>query len=118
DWPRFRFQLECVAEVAMPNMKDRVGEKFGKLTVSRFIGGENYAYKWECTCTCGNTVVVRYSNLRSGKTTSCGCQKEELLRQQKTTHGMSDTQEYWIWRGIIKRCTDPNDKGWEHYGQR
>lgn len=58
-------------------------QRFGKLVVNKYIKSEN---KWECTCDCGNTTKVYSANLRSGDTTSCGCEahkykvsKEQLL---------------------------------------
>ena len=50
------------------------GQRFGKLvavrpTEKRFAG----SVMWECQCDCGSTVLRRASNLRCGKTRSCGC---------------------------------------------
>lgn len=43
--------------------------KFGRLTAIRYLGKS----KWECSCECGNTYVATASNLKTGKTKSCGC---------------------------------------------
>ena len=46
----------------------------------------------------------------------------EARRQQcierNTTHGMSKLPEYKVWKGMKKRCYNPNDKRYEHYGER
>ena len=34
------------------------------------------------------------------------------------THGMSNTREHAIWRGIIQRCTNPNNTAFQYYGGR
>lgn len=50
------------------------GHTFGRLSVSRLDGrapdGSNL---WLCVCECGTECRVRATNLRSGKTRSCGC---------------------------------------------
>lgn len=64
------------------NFKDLTGQKFGRLTViKRIIDKENevksHTTFWECRCDCGNTIVVRASNLKNGNTMSCGCYHKE-----------------------------------------
>lgn len=56
-------------------LKDWVGKRFGMLTVLSYAGKEKGFHIWHCRCDCGNTVDVRQSNLQSGWTTSCGCQR-------------------------------------------
>lgn len=57
---------------------DLTGQRFGKLTVlerSKSIkeaSGQSRT-TWLCQCDCGNTVIVKTINLRSGDTQSCGC---------------------------------------------
>lgn len=53
----------------MTARKDRTGERFGKLTVLRELGGG----KILCRCDCGNEKVINRSNVISGKVKSCGC---------------------------------------------
>ena len=50
------------------------------------------------------------SNVRSGAIASCGC--------SRFVHGMSETSEFCIWAGMLKRCTNPNDPGYVWYGAR
>ena len=44
------------------------GETYGKLTAINYMGNS----MWECLCECGNTKVARYTDLKLGKTTTCG----------------------------------------------
>lgn len=64
----------------MPKAIDLTGQKFGKLTVIEkdkpyYTSGGHKQVKWLCKCECGNVVSVTSANLRSGNTTSCGCNK-------------------------------------------
>lgn len=58
-----------------PPLKDWVGKRFGMLTVLSYAGKQKGFHIWHCQCDCGNIVDVRQSNLQSGWTTSCGCQR-------------------------------------------
>ena len=63
---------------------DLVGQRFTKLNVISeaqtiiTIGGSKKR-KFICKCDCGKTLRVDYSELRSGKTKSCGCIRAERL---------------------------------------
>lgn len=56
----------------MPAFVDLTGRRFGHLVVIRrsSLPGK---VSWECLCDCGNTSIVSASNLKSGRTESCGC---------------------------------------------
>lgn len=57
----------------------KVGDKFGRLEVIKFVGKDkNYHKFWICRCACGNTKIINGSNLLNGQTKSCGC----LLREK------------------------------------
>jgi hypothetical protein len=89
---------------------------FGRLTVLRFSfrkGGNRF---WKCRCECGNEVDVKTGSLRSGNTRSCGCIAKEILSKRCTVHGLSHTDEHNIWKGIIRRCSNKNDKAYPKYG--
>lgn len=50
----------------------------GRLTViERGPNGPHGHARWWCKCTCGKRVLVAGSQLRSGKTKSCGCLRDE-----------------------------------------
>lgn len=61
--------------------KDITGLVFGRLTVVSYAGlssGKHPTAQWLCRCSCGNTKIVRRSNLKCKSTQSCGCfQKEQ-----------------------------------------
>lgn len=66
----------------MPKKIDLTGQKFGRLTV---LHEENprttKEIKWTCQCDCGKIVNIRGYDLRSGKTQSCGCLRNERIRE-------------------------------------
>lgn len=72
-----------------------IGYRFGRLTV---IEETSTSCRWKCQCDCGNIHEATSSNLRGGKTKSCGCLKRELVskmqRRTHTTHGLTGTREY------------------------
>lgn len=102
---------------------DLTGMRFGRLTVLNDEGmAKNKHYQWKCRCDCGNITIVGMSNLKSGTTSSCGCLQSEKTRERNrklcTTHGLSNTLIYSIWRAMIARCTNPNNNSYHDYGKR
>lgn len=61
--------------------KDRTGEKFGELTLIKYIGDR----KWRCKCSCGNETTVSIYNLLNGKTISCGHVQRQLASERCKT---------------------------------
>lgn len=59
--------------------KDITGMRFGSLVAIKPIGRKgapgNYKRLWLCLCDCGNYIKVTLSDLVSGNTQSCGCNK-------------------------------------------
>ena len=80
---------------AIANPNDIIGNKYGKLTVDKYIGikqsGRNRNHLYECHCDCGNTGIIAFRNaLLKGDKKSCGCAhkdaglsiKENLIGQR------------------------------------
>ena len=65
-------------------MKDIIGKRFGKLTVIERAGKVGTVQLIRCKCDCGNETIVRYPNLTSGTTTSCGCYKRLKTSERRT----------------------------------
>lgn len=56
------------------------GDRYGSLTVIEELEPHinpsgRKVRRFKCLCECGNTTVVNLNNLRSGKSSSCGCHK-------------------------------------------
>lgn len=103
---------------------DLTGLVFGRLTVVCEADKRNKAgsVHWKCVCSCeGKIIEVASRSLRVGTTKSCGClQRENIARVIKSNivHGMCYTRVYYIWRHMVGRCTNPNDKKYPSYGGR
>lgn len=98
----------------MAKLKDLIGQRFSRLLVVEHAHSINYRHSWSCRCDCGKTVVALGSNLRTGKTRSCGC----LMKGCNSTHGLSRLPEYAVWSTMIQRCTNKNNKRYHCYGGR
>lgn len=93
---------------------DLTGQRFGRLTVLRFVPSETPHSYWLCKCDCGNDTLVRGTHLLQSHVTSCGC----LFMQQHYKHGGSYTRIYNIWEGMKSRCYNKNHKSYQRYGGR
>jgi hypothetical protein len=63
-------------------------------------------------CKCGAETIKNAGMVRRGQTRSCGCLRVATFQ----THGLSRHPLYHIWKGILRRCENPQDPGYEHYG--
>lgn len=67
-------QRESAANTGHKNVKNLIGQRFGKLVVLNLTGfSETNKAIWHCRCDCGRETNVRACNLISGNTSSCGC---------------------------------------------
>lgn len=106
--------------------KDMTGKKFGRITVIGFnslkITPGAKTYLWDCRCVCGKEVIVRYGDLVSCRTRSCGCLQRESTIARFTRHGFAPQSGshpfYLCWRNIIARCLYPNNVSYPWYGAR
>jgi len=109
--------------VARAKLKDRTGERYGRLTAVSYVGYKNSQAFWKCKCDCGNEVIVNTDSLRRGVTNSCGCLRKEITSATRYVHGHTTkkqraTPEYMIWTAMKKRCLNPNDRAYPDYGGR
>lgn len=95
-------------------------EKYGRLLIIRpIVMPDDDRKRFLCRCDCGTETVVFAENLYSGHTRSCGCLKREIIKDgAHKTHGLSNTRIYRIWKGMRKRCRNPNDSNYSRYGGR
>ena len=93
------------------------GEKFGMLTAIRYSRtGYNWAKYWDFICECGTEKEILVSNVKKGKTKSCGCLAKKT--KSRLTHGMRRTPEYGCFTGMKSRCYNPKVKTYPYYGGR
>jgi Fe2+ or Zn2+ uptake regulation protein len=101
------------------NINDITNEKYGKLTVKRYLGLDDHNQAiWYCECDCGGNRNVRTSKLKSGEVISCGCTNYSMSKENSTTHGMTHTSIFSIWGGMKARCDNPNHVAYNGYGGR
>jgi hypothetical protein len=100
-------------------VKDRAGEKYGRLTVllrapNKVEPSGAVRAMWKCVCECGNSLTVSGHALSKGHTKSCGC----LMKEKEPKHGMARTLAYRRWVSMVQRCTNPNNPRFKDYGGR
>ena len=72
----------------MSKLIDLSGKRFGRLNVIERYGtyvspaDESKAVTWLCRCDCEAKTVVLGSNLKSGRSQSCGCLRREKLKER------------------------------------
>lgn len=99
----------------MAKRQDLTGQRFGRLTVIGFSHTDNCGRSyWRCLCDCGGENTVRRDALTRKQSQSCGCYNKESA----TTHDMSDTNIYYVWRSILTRCYDKKSNTFKYYGGR
>lgn len=81
----------------MRKLKNRVGERFGRLTVLDLYR-ENNVTRAECICDCGNPAVIRTADLTNGHTKSCGCLSIEYFRKIKQPTAQTNSQRRGLGR--------------------
>lgn len=102
----------------------QIGQKFNLLTVADYAGKSGHSHYWWLKCTCGKDVRTTPFALVKGKVKSCGkkgCRDHTHLLKHGESHsarGGHATREYQIWKGMRRRCLDPNEKQFKDYGGR
>ena len=91
------------------NWKDSAGMRFGRLTVTEFIGtNRNGQAMVNCLCSCGTSKDILASSLKGGLTQSCGCFRIEKTTERVLTHGHSrngrPARILAIYRAMLNRC--------------
>lgn len=104
----------------MPKAVDYLGLRFTRLLVKeRAPNTKQGASAWYCDCDCGKTkVYARSTDLRRGDSQSCGCATGKLIAVANTTHGMSRTRLYKVWRAMHDRCYNKQVEHYPLYGAR
>lgn len=93
---------------------DISGRRYGRLVVLR-RSGTCYPIRWNCKCDCGNTKVVRGTELKCGNTKSCGCIQ---MTQNGAARRGRQIPEYAIYCAAKSRCSNPKKPEFHNYGGR
>lgn len=101
----------------MNDKYDISGRRFGSwVAIERDESrGKNAA--WICACDCGTKSSVFRNNLVRGLSRMCRACVAKLPPGNKK-HGMSESDTFRIWSGMIQRCTNPNVRCFKGYGGR
>ena len=106
----------------MSKTSKKSGDKIGRLTLIELQSfkdpkGRNI-YKWLCECDCGTKKWIYSSNLKEGKTISCGCFTIERNKARKSDLIDKHPRLYRIHRSMKNRCNNKNDLAYNNYGGR
>lgn len=120
----------------MGQFVDLTGKRFGRLTVVGRAPNGKTGVSWYCKCDCGNECVTSSHVLRTNRLHSCGCYTKEVNSKKMKAFAESGTSGeknpnyrhgacagqtnklYWVWAGIVQRCTNKSNKGYPYYGGR
>jgi hypothetical protein len=100
----------------MGKFVDLTGRRYGALLVlhrTEDVIAKNgkHATMWLCRCDCGKEIKIKPYSLTSGHSKSCGC---KIIK-----HGFSHKEAlYETWRNMKRRCLDPKNKRYAHYGEK
>lgn len=97
--------------------KDYIGMTFNALTVESVSADRHGTNRYflRCKCECGNYIDVLPYQLKNNSVKSCGCWRK---KNHHKTHGYYGTSIYNVYRGILQRCYNKNNKSYGRYGGR
>lgn len=105
--------LHCGCQKRKGRIMDLSGQRFGELLAVE-ISGKTTSGKmlWKCLCDCGAEVNIIGSDLRSGKSRSCGCAPRIPSSRRRVKHGEScrnfHTARYDMWMSASSRSKRKN----------
>ncbi len=75
----------------------------------------------ECSCSSGTRKTKLLSELKAGRSKSCGCLQREAaatIGRQQAEHGGSGSPEHRVWLAMRRRCYLKTSKDYPRYGGR
>ena len=93
------------------------------LKVLTFHGSDGKKAVWNVQCLACNRVIKMQGTefmkrYKKDAPSSCGCMRDQFLREQRTTHGMSRHPAFAVWRSMLDRCRLPSHQAYKNYGGR
>lgn len=108
------FDREQYIKNSRIDYNDIIGLVFGELTVVECVGKKDGRYIYLCECSCGKRKIFSRPTLIHNKSRSCG----HNIKNNSIKHGESYSRIYNIWKGMRKRCQNPNYTYYKNYGGR
>lgn len=75
-----------------------------------------------CQCDCGNIGVVSVRYIENGRSTNCGCVRNEKTAGRNTKHSLATRDntvpEHNVWNLLRSRCHTVRNKDYKDYGGR
>ena len=106
----------------MKRVEVKKGERYGRLTIIREVEPAGSSHKrvrrFLCRCDCGNEIICRLPNLKSGTTKSCGCYRKFVSSNRRDCHHLKNTRIYRIWCCMKRRCYNKHNEHFDRYGGR
>lgn len=104
--------------VKIKHQNPEIGDVFSRWRVTGETVHLNGRLTTPVECLCGNIARVLKQNPVTGKTTSCGCLKNENTGNRFRKHGKRREPIYAIWSSIKQRCLDTGSTSYKSYGGR
>jgi len=102
-----------------PAISDMIGCVFNRWTVTGYGGRDSRGKPLVFVrCSCGNSPEkpIDASNVKGGRSKSCGCLHRELVVVRNTTHGLTGDPTLQRCRNAWRRCYDEKLEYYPHYG--
>jgi hypothetical protein len=99
----------------MGKQTEMIGKKYGRLTALHQTGKDHKGFRYLFACDCGNEKDISGALVRSGRTSSCGCLKSEMITAKNFVHGMINSESYKSWQAMKTRCNNSNQEANKRY---
>lgn len=93
-------------------------EDLGMVTVTTKTGITRKRHRVNVKCDCGNVITVTLSDIKNGRTKSCGCYIKEITSERSKKHSKTGDRLYIMFASIKSRCYNKNNKAYYRYGGR
>jgi hypothetical protein len=103
----------------MPGRVDLSNKRSGMLVAIKDLGSKDGGRVWLCKCDCGKDAHVKAGSFNFGSVQSCGCaHRENKVARHGHSRAGKETNTYMIWKSMVQRCTNKNNKNYFRYGGR
>lgn len=109
------------------DINEFIGKKFNRLLLLQELptiktSGGNSKRIGSFECDCGVVKSIEIQSVIHNITNSCGCLNKEIAtkraKERNYKHGEAKSSEYNAWRSMKKRCLNPKNFHFKHYGGR